>query len=186
MKEGKPMKTVWRLLMTDEPDHPDAAVVWATGHRRVAIGWGEIGDLRSFGGSGEIAEAIRRRNETHPDHTGHGAANVQHGIDSLYDFCYRMTPGDLVILSIGGGNRRLVMEVTGAYEYVAPSQAPVNYQHQRKARIVDMDPDGLWEAAGGRALQGQINHRTLLQCADYIDEATLAGVGVHQDLHVGE
>jgi hypothetical protein len=70
-------------------------------------------------GSGEIAEAIRRRNETHPDHTGHGAANVQHGIDSLYDFCYRVKPGDLVILSIGGGNRRLVMDgvFAGYWEY---------------------------------------------------------------------
>lgn len=184
------MKTVWRLLMTDEPDHPDAAVVWAASQRRVAIGWGEIGDLRSLTGGhqasrSDIEEGIRRRNETNPDHTGHGAVNVPHGTDSLYDFFHRMKPGDLVIVSIGGGERRLVMEVVGSYEWV-PSQAHSNYYHQRKARIVDMDPDGLWEAAGGRPLQRQITHRTLLQCAGYVDEATLAGIAVHQDLHVGE
>jgi len=43
-----------------------------------------------------IAEKIRERNEE-PAHEGRPEANVQHGSHSLYDFCFTMKPGDLVI-----------------------------------------------------------------------------------------
>jgi hypothetical protein len=175
-KDGKSVKTIWRLLISEDPEREN---------RRLAIGWGEIGDVRSLGSPGAIEEAIRHRNENDLRHTHRGAANWRHGSFSLYDFCFKMKSGDLVILSIGEGKRRLVMEVVGSYEHVAPSQAPVNYQHQRKARLVDMDPNDLWEQAGGKSLPKEIYYRTLVQCAESIDEATLAGIGVHHGLHFG-
>jgi hypothetical protein len=158
------MKTVWRLLI----DEPETTLPWMLDHNRLAIGWGEIGDVRSFGSLDAIAAAIKVRNQHHPKHAGKPHANVQHGSTSLSDFCFRLKPGDLVIVS-DKVRRRQVWEVVGDYEYVEASAAPLNYQHQRQARIVAMDPDALWRRAGGKLCPGEINYRTLGQCAKGVE-----------------
>src|SRR5262245_1928170 len=158
------MRTVWRLLIDD----PEVTLRWMSENGRIAIGWGEIGDIRQLGASDAIAEAIRARNESHPDHAGKPATNVQHGTNSLHNFCYQMRPGDLVIVS-DGSRRRGVWEVQGEYEYAEPAASPLNYQHQRLAQPSEMDPDALWLQAGGRLVEGQINYRTLGRCANEVE-----------------
>ena len=165
------MRPVWRLLI----EGPDTTLPWMRENGRIGIGWGEIGDTRELGTEGAIAEAIRHRNETHPDHAGRPAANVTHGTKSVYDFCYEMRPGDLAIIAVSGKSserstrrRREVCEVIGDYEHVAPENAPLNYQHQRVARRCKRDPDELWQQAGGLA-EGQIAYRTLARCANAVE-----------------
>src|SRR5262245_36613363 len=87
-EEGATMKTVWRLLI----DEPEVTLHWMTSNERIAIGWGEIGDVLHLGSLDAIAEAIRERNENHPDHAGKPAANVQHGCNSLMTFVSRWSP----------------------------------------------------------------------------------------------
>lgn len=158
------MRTVWRLLIND----PDTTLAWMTANGGIAIGWGEIGDLRQLGTPDAIAEAIRERNASHPDYAGKPAANVLHGTHSLHDFCHQMRAGDLVIVS-SESRRRGVWEVVGDYEYAQPAASPLNYQHQRAARATELDPDELWQQAGGRLADGQVNYRTLGRCANAVD-----------------
>jgi hypothetical protein len=115
-----------------------------------------------------IAEAIRERNEAHPDHEGKPEVNAQHGSHSLYDFCFTMQPGDLVIIG-DGKRRRQVWEVVGGYEYAQPAAGPLNQWHHRQARKLDLNPNELWQRAGGE-LRAKINFRTLDQCAKGIGE----------------
>lgn len=154
------MTTVWRLLMDE------VALPWVLANARIAIGWGEIGDIRQLGTFDAIAEAIRERNANHPNHAGRPEANVQHGSHSLHDFCYAMRPGDFVIVS-DGVRRRGIWEVEGEYQYAEPAAAPLNYQHQRCARRTGLDADELWSQAGGRLAHG-INYRTLDRCANEV------------------
>jgi predicted Mrr-cat superfamily restriction endonuclease len=158
------IQTVWRLLI----EEPEMTLPWMWENKRLAIGWGEIGDVRALGSLDAIAEAIKIRNQHPRDHAGKPAANVQHGSHSLHDFCFKMKPGDLVIIS-DRTKRRQVWEVVGDYEYAERSAAPLNYQHQRKAQFVKMDADELWHRAGGKLVEGQINFRTLGQCAKAIE-----------------
>lgn len=144
------MRTVWRLVTHHE--HPDAVLAWAVKNRLLAIGWGSIGNLQesNYNSSEKITEFFSNQGqESQPSAVLAGQC--------LYDFRFRMRPGDLVIVSTGrGGSRKVVMEVLGEYEWRAAPDciSEPNYQHQRKARIVDMDPDQLWKAAGGRQLAG--------------------------------
>ena len=158
------MKTVWRLLI----DEPDTTLPWMAANKRIAIGWGETGDVPSLGSLEAIAEKIKIRNQHHPKHAGKPPANVQHGSHSLLDFCFGVKPGDLVIVS-DRVRRRQVWEVTGGYEYVDQSAAPLNYRHQRKARIVERDPNELWRRAGGK-LRARINYRTFDRCINGIED----------------
>lgn len=161
-----PMTTVWRLLMER------AALPWVLANGRIAIGWGEIGDIQQLGTLDAIAEAIWNRNANDPNHATRGNANVEHGSHSLHDFCYAMQPGDLVIVSERSrtrrGRRRGVWEVDGEYEYADPAAAPLNYQHQRRAHLTELDADALWLQAGGR-LAHNINYRTLDRCANEVE-----------------
>jgi hypothetical protein len=156
---GRAVKTVWRL-MTHHQD-PIGALDWARTNMRLAIGWGNIGDIKQSGYTSpdDITGAIR---SDYPDET-----QPRVGGSCLYDFCYQMKQGDLVILSTGK-KRELVMEVVGDYEYRDRSDAPPigtrSYQHQRKARIVGLDPDELWNRAGAGPLAGQSPRWTLIQC----------------------
>ena len=156
------MRTVWRLLMDE------SALPWLSDNGRLAIGWGEIGDIRQFGTFEGLAGAIRERNTDHPDHAGRPEANVLHGSHSLSDFCYAMRPGDLVIVS-AGSRRRGVWEVVGEYEYAQPGAFPLNYRHQRAASATKLDADELWHQAGGRLADGQVNYRTLGRCANTVE-----------------
>ena len=60
----------------------DAALHWAINNRRIAIGWGKIGELSAYSSPDEINAAINQHypNDDNKWHFGH----------SLYDFRYRM------------------------------------------------------------------------------------------------
>jgi hypothetical protein len=126
----------------------EAALPWVSANGRIGIGWGEVWDIRQLGTFDAIAEAIQVRNANHPLHTGKREVNVQHGSHSLHDFCYAMRPGDLVIVS-DRRRRRGVWEVEGQDEYAEPAAAPLNYQHQQRARRIERDADAVWLQAGG-------------------------------------
>ncbi len=158
------MRIVWRLLI----EEPEITLPWMAHNRRIAIGWGEIGNIQQLSTFDAIADAIRERNANHPNHAGKPEANVQHGAHSLHDFCYAVRPSHLIIVS-DGSRRRGVWEVKGRYEYMDPAAAPLNYQHQRRAHRTEMDPDELWLQAGRRLADGQINYRTLGRCANEVE-----------------
>lgn len=91
--------------------------------------------------------------------------NAHLGGPSLWRFYHEMSIGDLVILS-DGRSRRVVMRVTGPYEWTQNSlPAPGDYYHQRSAELSDEDPNGLWEHCG-REAQGENIRWTLLRCND--------------------
>ena len=82
---------VWRLMAHHE--HAEAMVKWTNKTGRIAIGWGKVGTIRNFNSAHDITLAIKER---YPVLRNAGLGGV-----CLYDFCHRMQPGDLVILSTG-------------------------------------------------------------------------------------
>src|SRR5689334_8105258 len=111
------MKTVWRLITHHK--NPEAMLSWSVSHRRLAIGWGESGNLTKV-------------SHTTPDQIStvleqHDMATATVGGHCLFNFAYRMKVGDLVILSTGeSGGRRLVMQVMGGYEWQQSPEPPLN------------------------------------------------------------
>jgi hypothetical protein len=154
--------TVWRIIAHHVA--PDVAAKWAAEMGLLAIGCGDIGDLRAgrFPNARSIAREIRK---TYPylNNSGSGGA-------CLYDFLHRMEIGDLVIIS-AGGRRQFVMEVEGDYEFSKGRvHKPIgDYQHQRRASSLKMNPDELWREAGGRPATGHNIRWTLIECAKPID-----------------
>lgn len=134
---------VWRL--TTHHEDPERSVDWTRRKSRIAIGWGGIGDIRQQGytSTQDISRVIR---DFYP-----GLPNSGPGGVCLYDFCYSMKKGDLVILSTGK-KRVLVAEVSGGYEHKSRSEKPPigNYQHQRKAQISErvVACSWCWSSAG--------------------------------------
>lgn len=137
---------VWRLISHHEDEHKEAVLRWAVTSGRLALGWGEIGDLalHQHTSPDSIRDLITR---TYP-----GSKNANCGGQSLWDLWRNVNNDDLVIL--GTGRRRsAVMRVIGPYEFAPRGQAPgaEGYQHQREAEQIDTDADVLWERAGGQA-----------------------------------
>lgn len=89
--------TIWRMI-AHHTNH--AAVAWSRKHRRIAIGWGKIGDIANYNSVGEIKTAIKE-NYPAPDYP----QNSGNGGPSLWDFANEIKIGDLVIVSgIKGAN----------------------------------------------------------------------------------
>ena len=152
--------TIWRMIVhhTDKP----AAIEWTRKNRRIAIGWGDIGDVAAYGAKADIKNAIKTRYlPPHPNNGGSGS-------ESLWSFCHDVQIGDLVILS-GDKSRELVVEVTGDYEYVE-AKPPLfgEYNNQRKIEVTEYDGNTLWEAAGGLEI-GVSRYRTLVKCQRAVD-----------------
>jgi hypothetical protein len=84
-----------------------------------------------------------------------------------------MESGDLVIVSTNAG-RSLVMEVQGDYEFKQTAEPdPIgDYQHQRRAVPIAIDPDALWQEAGAALRAGQNIRWTLIECERPIDADT--------------
>jgi len=140
----------------------------------LAIGWGLIGSIidNKYTSPEEISDAIRNQTEYH--HLN----NAWHGGHSLYHFCYNVQHNDLVILS-KSGRRYLVMEVKGDYQYDSTSEKPPNtgdYQHQRKARVVPIDADRLWQVTGSGPITGHNTYWTFIKCQKTIDEKMKAAM----------
>ena len=151
---------IYRLIVhhTDKP----AAMEWTRQNRRIAIGWGDIGDVAAYASKAEIKSAI----QTH--YTPIHRDNSSSGSQSLWSFCHELQIGDLIILS-GDRARELVVEITGDYEFVA-GESPLHgeYNHQRQIEITDYDGDKLWRAAGGLQT-GVSRYQALVRCQNAID-----------------
>ena len=134
----------WRLILHHE--NVEKALAWVREHKRIAIGWGEIGHVRASGLSSTdmIRQVIKNAYGERLSGTNHS-----NGGRALYDFAYTMKPGDLVVLR-GPGNRAVV-RVRGEYEW-APVGEPVpsrDYNHQREIEFTNIDADSFWNERGG-------------------------------------
>ncbi len=158
---------VWRLM--SHHSCPDEADSYFAAKARIAIGWGDVGDVRrnALTTSAQVADAIRR---TYPNLNNAGAGGV-----CLHNFCFRMRRGDLVIISCAGRRTRVV-EVDTDYVYCPdPEPAPIgNYQHQRDAKPVEIHPRALWLEAGARPKPQHNRRWSLIEAAAPITGATLA------------
>lgn len=162
---------VWRLIITHKSD-PKPMLDWAKKNGRVAIGWGLIGDIaeKGYTSQKDISDAINSIVEYHKlNNAGHGGA-------SLYNFCYNVQYGDLVILT--KGKRYLVMKVEGNYEFNNKSEELPNkdYHHQRKASVLPIDADKLWQLAGATHAEGHNFYWTICKLQKPIDEAIKAAL----------
>ena len=139
-----------------------AAVDWTRANRRIAIGWGKIGDIARFHSQGAVKAAIKNAYPVPPYKN-----NAHLGAPSLWDFRNHMKRGDLVILS-GRVSRELVVEVVGDYEFVAGlSPLSGEYHHQRAIELTEFDPEKLWLAAG--QAPGKPRYQTLVACQSAVD-----------------
>ena len=155
---------IYRLIVhhTDKP----AAIKWTRDNKRIAIGWGKVGDVAAYGSKAEIKSAIK----TH--YTPMHRDNSSSGSESLWSFCHDVQIGDLVILS-GDKSRELVVKVVGDYEFVPDfTELFGEYNNQRKIEITEYGGDKLWELAGGLEA-GVSRYRTLVKCQDAVDSAEL-------------
>lgn len=155
---------VWRLITHHE--NKEAALFWIRQNGRIAIGWGDIGDIRkrAYGSKDETADAVRR---AYPQLRNSGSGGI-----SLWDFYSGMVPGALVVLSASKA-RELVVEVQGDYEWREQSPLDGDYHHQRQVLIRrDLSPDEIWRKAGGAA-PGQNVHCTLIRSERSLDEDDL-------------
>jgi predicted Mrr-cat superfamily restriction endonuclease len=159
---------VWRLIITHHSD-PEPMLRWVKNTGRLAIGWGNIGNINKnrYFSPQDISDAIKL-NYPRLNNAGHGGA-------SLYHFCYNVQRGDLVIIN-KSGKRYLVMEVEGDYEFNSTSEKPpsADYHHQRKASVLPIDADKLWQVAGAAHISGQNLYWTFCTCQKSINESMKA------------
>jgi hypothetical protein len=153
---------VWRLMAHHEC--PEEAARWMEQTGILAIGWGNIGDIRKkgLGSPPNISRAIR---ESYPHATNFGSGGV-----CLHHFFTGVEVGDLVI--VGAPGRRLaVMEVTGDYEFdkIPTPKSIGDYRHQRSGVSLQINPDRLWREAGTGPIKGQSIRWALIECAHSIN-----------------
>lgn len=152
--------TIWKMIA----HHTDraAAVTWTRDNRRIAIGWGKIGDVAAYDSVDEIKTAIKDNYPVPPY-----ANNAHLGAPSLWDFANTRKKGDLVIVS-GRIPREFVVEIVGDYEFVA-GESPLfgEYHHQRAIELTEYDAEKLWLAAG--QAPGKSRYQTLVACHNSVD-----------------
>ncbi len=157
--------TVWRLIAHHEseyqtPDQRAKTMLWIRKQSRIALGWGQIGTAAQYHSTEEITAAIRDNYPTLRNRTCGGKA--------LWHFQHTMQKGDFVIIT-GPKGKELVVEVTGPY-YFEQDNVPVagdDYWHQRNVNMTGLDPNTVWQAAGGREL-GNSPYCALVRCAQSI------------------
>ncbi len=155
---------IWRLIAHHE--RPAEMAEWSRRQGVIAIGWGGTDDLHQQHFRNE-AGLKRLVAETH---TGSSVSNCVNGGCSLWRLYNDMKRGDLVIVSASGW-RALTMRVTGDYYFVGDD--PLNsYEHRRRAEVVAIDPNHLWQLSGGMA-PGENIRRTLIRCARTVTETEL-------------
>ncbi len=153
---------IWRLIAHHE--HPAQMAEWSRRQGVIAIGWGGTNDLSKQRFSSE-AELKRLVIETH---LCSSISNCVNGGCSLWRLYTEMKKGDLVIVS-ASGRRALTMRVNGDY-YFAGGDASHSYEHRRRAKVVQVDPNWLWNFSGGLA-PGENIRRALVRCARPVTEA---------------
>lgn len=147
---------VWRLVAHHEKSAE--AIAWSIAAGRIAVGWGELGDLRILAprSANEITRAIA---EAYPT-----IKNAHLGGPSLWNFLALMKVGDLVILSGGRGCRAHVVEITGDYTCASPVDSFGDYYHQRAAVVTSYDADELWASFSARVAAGDNLRWTVALC----------------------
>lgn len=152
--------TIWKMIA----HHTDraAAVTWTRDNRRIAIGWGKIGDLARYNSIDEIKAAIKDSYPIPPYKN-----NAHLGAPSLWDFANTMKKGDLVIV-LGNKPREFVVEIVGDTEFVADdSPLEGEYHYQRAVELTEVDAEKLWLAAG--QAPGKSRYQTLVACQNSVD-----------------
>ncbi|MBW3637704.1 MAG: hypothetical protein KY445_14760 [Armatimonadetes bacterium] len=160
---------IWRLITHHE--NRDTALRWSLENGRMALGWGQIGDLRAhkFASERDIADAILYQFEI----GNHPLNNSKSGGFSLWSLYRTMQIGDLVILR--GAKMNRVVEVTGDYQFDAAT-TPLKddrYSHQRTIQATQIDPNKLWHRAGRMANDGGSIYRTLIRCERQLSPSDL-------------
>ncbi len=158
---------IWRLIPHHE--RPAEFAEWSRNNKVIAVGWGQMGDLRrqSFRDEGELKLLTAR---THPGYTTNSWVNGGRSLWRLYN---DVQIGDLVIIS-ASGSRKLTMRVTGDY-YFTNDDASHYYEHRRKAAVVPINPNHLWRAAN-RVAPGEGIYGTLVRCARTLTEAEVNAI----------
>ena len=153
---------VWRLITHWQ--NPLVMLDWAVREGRLAVGWGNIGNIVAAGynTAQDITKAIQNN---YP-----GGNNAGSGGPTLYHFCYEVKQGDLVILSTGR-KRESVMKVTSDYEFNnhQVEQFIGDYFHQRNSQTIDIDPNKLRKMAGGAPVCGHNIRWAFIKCQLPID-----------------
>ena len=129
----------------------DSASIWNECYREgiMAIGWGEIGDLRAFGSKDEMKAAMRER--INPDLSYTMSAHA------TWQFSHEMKPGDIVFAKKG---MHLIVGrgvVESEYEYDASRQ---EYKNIRRVK---------WTHNGEWPHPGQAVMKTLTDITAYTD-----------------
>lgn len=140
-------------------------LAWIRETGRIAIGWGNIGDIGEnlYNSAASIGVAIRQH---YPQ-----LRNSGDGGPSLWNFYDEIKTGDLVILSTDKP-RVKVVRVQGKYQYLtAPTLMEGDYNHQRRVELTEFDPEKLWRAAGAICAVGDNSRRTLMKCARAVNDA---------------
>lgn len=151
---------IWRLMSHHQ--RPQEVAEWIRREGVVAIGWGGTGNLdkQHFYNEAELKRIV---NGSHPS-----AINCANGGRSLWRLYKEMQKGDLVIIS-AAGSRTVTMRVTGDYHF-DDAETPKYYEHRRKAEVVPLDPNRLWQIAG-RGAPGEGIYGTLIRCTNSLSEA---------------
>lgn len=147
---------LWRMIV--HHSLPTDALDWVRRNNRIAVGWGNIGDLRvlNFRSGGEIGSAIR---QVYPQLRNSGM-----GGPSLLNFYQEMKQGDLVILGTGL-KRVLVVRVESSYKYETGNIMGLgDYYHQREISLTNLNPDEVWDQAGAAVAPGQSIRWTVVRC----------------------
>ncbi len=138
---------VWKLILHHEkdvngdvidPEIRQKMLSWSLDQKRIAIGWGKIGDIAKYAEFDDPSERIAQEIGSKYPHVG--SRNREHGGYSLWNFFHVVKEGDLVILVGKGSHRKAVMRIgdedvkNGDY-FWEPEEQPSfsDYQHQRRA-----------------------------------------------------
>ena len=143
-------------------EHPEEEANWSQREGVLAVGWGNTGNLsqQPFQTESDLKKLVA---EAYPT-----LRNWATGGRSLWRFYTDMKPGDLVIIS-ARGRRAATLRVTGDYYFVSDA-SPEHYEHRRRAEVVRIDPNQLWQVAG-KGAAGEGIYSTLIRCARPITEA---------------
>jgi len=145
---------VWRIVAHNKD--PEAAISWSLKTGRIALGWGDIDDLRKLD---HVTERVIRGllEREYPD-----VNNRPHGVRSLLKF-WNMKIGDLAIVGAGKGRRSHVVRLVGQYEWNrrGPSR---DYNNQRAAVRTSDDANELWQRCRPRVPVKQSIHDAVIRC----------------------
>lgn len=160
--------SVWR--MTPHHADPETQRQWSRRTGRLAIGWGDVGDLR-MDPPDDSVDITSRVSGAYPDST-----NSQLAGPSLWRFAFEVTEGDLVILGKSGGQRD-VFEIVGPYFWASLADSVGDYQHQRAAVLTPIDAEQLWQECGARWPEGENKRWPFAGCGERDDASSGSATG---------